>query len=481
LLAFLAALLVFVPGGLAAAGPAQARTAARNDCQDAAQVFGMIGTGIGIVPLPLTGQASNLLNLLSGIGGNWLCGGQNAAQMMMEIARQQAQLVFDENMVKIFGAQVDNQMTTLGSMEELVNPTDDDYEGRVDKLNAIWRALEGIEPVGGNLTFAALPAMTALAGTKMATLTLAMETEKTRLQNWRDLGVDRVREARESLTYLDGLKAKLDKHISDRFARYIETFEPQCGIVHCVSRARIYTRDHYLRKTLYDSGVMSWSGIIAPNPTQQPEYQNALARANTALNNGRAAVRNAYVTPDFERIRAGLQAHIAAPNPKLFHLRKPRCSEGQFMILQSVTHDFLTVTARDGISDGTSLWLLGDLDYAKAHDGSQFTPKLFGDSFLYEVRGVELTMHADGGSQAGNLIRLHGDENFATHHPESLFQTYITANNQLIFKVSDQDLTIGLSGGEHTHSQLVLDKPLAAAVNDTSSRFRFACYPNARP
>lgn len=478
LLTVLAALLVLLPGALVA-GPAQARTAARTDCQDAAAILGTIGSAAGI--LPGGGQLGSLLTLLSGIGGNWVCGQKNVAELMMEIARAQAQLVFDENTVKIIYGQLDNQVKKLAGLGPLTDPNNDDQiTTRVDTLNEIWGALDGIEPTGGTLSFAALPAMTALAGTKMATLTLALETEKVRPEIWRKLQADRKEEARQSRDYLDGLKTQLEQHITERFTRHIQTYPNQCGIVHCVSKARIYTRDNHRRTNIYDSGVMSWSGIIAPNPAQQPEYRTALTRADSAINNGRATVRNAYITPQYNAVRTALQAHITAPNLQLFQLRKSPCNVGQDLILQSVTHDFLTVTARGGISDGTSLWLVGDLDFAKSHDASQFEPIRYGNRLLYKVRGVGLTWHADGGSSAGTLIRLHGDQNFAEHHPESLFETYLTAGNHLIFKVSDRDLTIGLSNGEHTGSELVLDKPLAAAVTDKSSRFRFVCYPDAR-
>ncbi|MFY1674563.1 hypothetical protein ACN27G_32240 [Plantactinospora sp. WMMB334] len=482
LLAVLAALLAFVPGTVATADPAHARTAASNDCQKAADVLGLIGDAAGIVPVPGAGPASGLIGLLSDIGSGWLCGGESVAQQLTEIAIQQAQIVFEQNMVEIFDGNFNDEVERLENLPKLPDyPTDSDRQDRVAFLNGIWTSLSSLESTGGTLSFAALPGMTALAGVKMATLELAMETQTARLQSWRDLAAARTTEADDSIVFLNELKAKFDQHLNGRFTRHIQTFPNECATVWCYSRARIYVRDNYLKKTLYDSGVMSWSGIIAPKPPEQPEYKSALAHADNLVNTRTNQVRATYITPEFSTVMAALQAHKSTPNPPLFQLKEPRCNEGSYLILQSVTHDFLTVTARDGISSGTSLWMLGDLDFARSHDGSQFRPIRYGDSFLYQVRGIDLTMHTAGGSEAGHLIRLEGDRNFAEHHPESLFETYITANDQLIFKVSDRDLTIGLSNGEHTHSELVLNKPLAAAINDKSSRFRFHCYPDPKP
>jgi hypothetical protein len=91
-------MLVLAPGAaLANAGPASA--AARAECQAEAA----FGTSAIAGILPGIGQIASLFGFLSDISKNWLCGGQNVAQQMMEIARQQAELVYDENTPTIFG------------------------------------------------------------------------------------------------------------------------------------------------------------------------------------------------------------------------------------------------------------------------------------------------------------------------------------------------------------------------------------------
>ncbi|MBT8226898.1 MAG: hypothetical protein HKP61_03270 [Dactylosporangium sp.] len=68
---------------------------------------------------------------------------------------------------------------------------------------------------------------------------------------------------------------------------------------------------------------------------------------------------------------------------------------------------------------------------------------------------------------------------YAEEHPNSLLHAYITWDDDLILKVSDRNLTVGLEQqGQQVQSNLYLGKKLGDAVNDADSRFRFACYPH---
>ncbi|MFG1821058.1 hypothetical protein ACGFIJ_01095 [Microbispora bryophytorum] len=474
LLAGLLAMHVLAPSAaLANAGPASA--AARADCQ-AEAVFGTISAVAGIIPG--IGQIESLFGFLSDIGENWLCGGQNVAQMMMEIAKQQAELVFEENTLDIFGKEVNDQINIMKELKYSSNPTDANLMAQVDDLDDIWDALSTTEQTGSTLSFRALPGMAALASIKLGALTLAYDLETLRVEKWRTLGAARVREAQESLDYLEDLEGQLEQHIQTRFVTRAESLGSTCGTVSCVSKFKIHLVDDVTKKRLWTSGVLTWSGVT-PNPVQDQAYKDVLAEAARQALPYQNEIRNIYITDEYRAIKQGLQAQVRLPIPTLFKTRLSPCNDDQYVILRAQAQDDLTVTAIGGSVDGSSLALSGDLNYAQAHDSSLFKPIRFGDAFMYKVRDADLTMHAWGGSLPGKSVKLHGGRDYAEHHPNSLFHTYITAQDELILQASDRDLTVGLSNGQQTQSTLLLGKKLSDAEKDPASRFRFACYPQS--
>ncbi|WP_155342600.1 hypothetical protein [Acrocarpospora pleiomorpha] len=474
LVAGLLAMLMLAPSAaLANAGPASA--AARADCQ-AESVFGTISAVAGIIPG--IGQLASLFGFLSDISKNWLCGGQNVAQMMMEIARQQAEIVYDENTLTIFGNEINDQINILKELKYSSNPTDANRMAQVDDLDDIWGALSTTEQTGSTLSFRAIPGMAALASIKLGTLTLAYELETLRVEKWRTLGSARVREAQESLDYLAALEGKLEQYIQNRFVTRSESLGSTCQTVSCVSKFKIHLVDDETEERLWTSGVLTWSGIL-PGPVQDQAYKDVLAEAARQALPYQAEIRDIYITDEYRAIKQGLQAQVRLPIPTLFKTRLSPCNDDQYVILRAQAQDNLTVTAINGSVDGSSLVLSGDLNYAQTHDNSLFKPIRFGDAFMYKVRNADLTMHAWGGSLPGKLVKLHGGRDYAEHHPNSLFHTYITAQDELILQVSDRDLTVGLSNGQQTQSTLLLGKKLSDAEKDPASRFRFACYPQS--
>lgn len=466
------AVLTVTPG-MAIAKPAEARAAARAGCSDAA---GHIVDAVAFLPY-VGGPLSALAGFIQGFTGDWDCGDENLLQQMIEVAREQAELVYDANTLEIFGNEVDDQMKVMQALSYPENPTDPNRTALVDDLDDVWQKLGVIEQTGRTRSFQALPAMSALAGVKLSTLTMALQYETLRVGKWRTLNQDRVREARESLEYLTGLETKLHAHVQSRFTR-TEERSLACGSFSCTETVRMYVRDNTTGDRIWTSQVLILGGI-APNPAQTQAYNAAVATANNRIAAAKSAVLNTYLTSDHRAIKAALQAHVNEPIPTLFHTRGAMCNPDQYAILRPLNQD-LAVTATGGSVEESPLALSGTLAQAQSNHSAQFQLVRYGKSFLLKVRDADLTVNVSGGSAAGNQLKLHGDQTYAQNHPNSLFHAYLNRDDELILKVSDQDLTVGLTQGQQAGSLLQLDKTLAAAESDAGSRFRVACYPEAR-
>lgn len=86
----------------------------------------------------------------------------------------------------------------------------------------------------------------------------------------------------------------------------------------------------------------------------------------------------------------------------------------------------------------------------------------------------QYTLHAFGGSKEGSYIRLHGDENYARKHANSLFEL-IPYNGKYIIKVSDQDLTMHAYGGSKSGNHIRLHNGVEYAKQHANSQFTFHC------
>lgn len=466
------AVLTVTPG-MALAKPAEAKAAA-SSCSDAA---GHVVDAVAFLPY-VGGPISALADFIQGFTGNWDCGDENLLQQMIEIARQEAELVFDANMLEIFGNEVDDQIKVLQGLSYPESPTDANRTALVDDLDDVWQALGVIEQTGRTRSFLALPAMSALAGVKLSTLTMALQYETLRVGKWRTLNQDRVREAQESLSYLIGLETKLSTHIQSRFTRGTENISTTCGSFSCTSKFRIYALDNTTGDRIWTSQVLTMGGI-APDPAQSQAYHAAIATADSRIAAAKTNVRNTYLTSDYRAIKAALQAHVNEPIPTLFHTRGAVCNPDQYAILRPLDQD-LAVTAVGGSVDESPLALSGTLAQAQSNHSAQFQLIRYGKAFLLKVRDADLTVNVWGGSAAGKQLKLHGDQTYAQNHPNSLFHAYLNADDELMLKVSDQDLTVGLTQGQQAGSLLHLNKSLAAAESDAGSRFRVTCYPEAR-
>jgi hypothetical protein len=467
------AVLTIVPG-VALGKPAEVRAAALAGCSDAA---GHVVDAVGFLPY-VGGPISALADFIQGFTGDWDCGNENLLQQMIEVAREQAELVYDANTLEIFGNGVDDQIAVLGGLSYPVEPTDEDRKALVDDLDDVWRALGVIEQTGRTRSFQALPAMSTLAGVKISTLTLALQYETLRVGKWRTLNRDRVREAQESLSYLAELETKLDRHIQDRFTRGTEEISTACGSFSCTLTFRIFVLDNTTDDRIWTSKVLTLGGI-APNPAQQAAYDAAVATANSRIATAKAGVHNTYFTSDYLAIKAALQAHANEPVPTLFHTRGSVCNPDQYAILRPPSQD-LAVTAVDGSVEESPLALSGTLAQAQANPSAQFQLIRYGKSFILKVRDADLTVNVWGGSAVGKQLKLYGDLAYAQTHPNSLFYAYLNWDDELILKVSDRDLTAGLAQSPQAGSLLTLNKSLTAAESDAASRFRVTCYPEAR-
>jgi hypothetical protein len=459
---------------VALARPAEAQAAARSSCSDAA---GHVVDAVGFLPF-VGGPISTLAGFIQGFTGNWDCGDENLLQQMIEIAREQAELVYDENTLEIFGNEVDDQIKVLRDLSYPENPTDDNRKALVDDLDQVWQKLGVAEQTGRTRSFLALPGMSGLAAVKLSTLTMALQYETLRVGKWRTLNNDRVREAQESLDYLAGLESKLNTHIQGRFTRGTQEISTTCGSFSCTNRFKIYALDKTTGDRIWTSPELVLGGI-APNPSQDQAYQAAVAEADRRIAAAKTEVRNTYITNDYRAIKAALQAHVNEPIPTLFHTRGSVCNPDQYAILRPLDAD-LAATAINGSVEQSPLALSGTLAQAQNYKSAQFQLIRYGKSFLLKVRDSDLTVNVWGGSTAGNQLKLHGDQQYAQDHPNSQFHAYLNWDDELILKVSDRDLTVGLSQGPQTGSLLHLNKTLNAAESDTGSRFRVTCYPEAR-
>lgn len=467
------AVLTIVPG-VALGNPAEARAAARAGCSDAA---GHIVDAVGFLPYA-GGPISVLAGFIQGFTGDWDCDEENLLQQMIEVAREQAELVYDANTLEIFGNEVNDQIAVMKDLSYPAEPTDDNRKVLVDDLDDVWQALGVVEQTGRTRSFQALPAMSALAGVKLSTLTLALQYETLRVGKWRTLNQDRVREAQESLSYLTELETKLATHIQSRFTRGTEEISTTCGSFSCTNTFRIFAFDNTTDERIWTSNVLTLGGI-APNPAQQAAYDAAVATANSRIAAAKTEVHNTYFTSDYLAIKAALRAHVNEPMPALFHTRGSVCNPDQYAILRPLSQD-LAVTAVDGSVEESPLALSGTLAQAQANPSAQFQLIRYGKSFIIKVRDADLTVNVWGGSTVGKQLKLHGDVVYAQAHPNSLFYAYLNWDDELILKVSDRDLTVGLAQSPQAGSLLTLNKSLTAAESDAASRFRVTCYPEAR-
>jgi hypothetical protein len=463
------AALVAVPG-VTPAKPAAAANA--PDCSDAA---GHIVNAVAFLPY-VGGPISSLAGFIQGFTGSWDCGDENLLQQMIEVAREQAELVYDANTVEIFGNEVDDQIEVLSGLSYPENLTDDDRIALVDDLDAVWKALGVTEQTGRTRSFQALPAMSALAAVKMSTLTLALQNETLRAGKWRTLNNDRIREAEESLQYLDVLEERLETHIRDRFVRGSERVSTVCGSFSCTLKFKVYALDGETGKRLWTSQVLTLSGI-APNPAQDAAHQAAIATAENHIAAARDDLRDTYLNSDYLAVQDALRAHVDEPVTALFHTRGSVCNPDQYAILRPLGKD-LAVAAVSGSVEQSPLALSGTLAEAQGDPSAQFQMIRYGKSFLLKVRDADRTVNAPSGS--GSQLVLHGGVDYAQTDLGSQFHVYLTWDDEVILKVSDKDLTVGLAQGQQAGSALILDRTLSGAQSDPASRFRVTCYPEAR-
>ncbi|WP_326551541.1 hypothetical protein [Micromonospora sp. NBC_01813] len=450
------------------------------EAQGGCDALGVFQDVMGLASIiPGVGSAAALFGSLAGISDRWLCNGENPIQTMMKIAYIQAQLVFDEKMLENFGNQVDEQVGVLNDRTAYpTNLSSEDQISYVNQLQGISGRLGEIEQTGRILSHEALPGMAALASLKLSVLTMAIDSELHRPSNWRFMHSTRLREAQESLDYLAELEAKLVTASDQRFVLTDENLGTTCGTATCTTKRRVYVTDRQTGARLYDSGVL-WLGGVSPNPSQQGAYNAALITAALRVMAAKSEFRAIYLTDEYQEVKTGLRAQLASPAPKLFQLRGSPCGGNQYLILQSITWDFLTVTGAAGPVEDSGLLLSGDVAYAQSHDASQFKPIEFGSALMYQVRGASgLMVTVGGGSQAGNFLKLYGNRDYAERNENSQFRTYVNSNDELILQPKDSDLTVGMSNGQHTNSKLMLDGDLTAAISDPTMRFRYRCYPS---
>ncbi|MDY7084013.1 MAG: hypothetical protein SYR96_02800 [Actinomycetota bacterium] len=476
LLAAALATVAFTPAlTVAAPKPAHAATG----CSD---VFNHVVNAVGVLPV-VGGYVSGLANFIQGFTGSWDCAsGRNLLEEMNRVARAQAELVFNQNMGEIFDDDIQDQIDILAANSYPDQTTDENRKALVDDLDDAWKKFSSSEQTGRNLSYLALPAMSALASVKMATLTQAIQYETLRIDKWRTLQANRIQEATQSLGYLATLEGRLNTAANNRFVRASHDISLTCGSFSCDHRFKVIVKDNEDGSWVWSSPELRFSGV-APNPAQDAAYNQAVATANSRVNQERTAMRNVYLTPQYQQIKAALTAHKNSPAHPVFHTRGSVCNPDQYVILRAMDTD-LTIRASDGAVEESGLILSGTLAEALADHDAQFEMVRFGKSFMLKARDADITVNAWGGSQAGNRLKLHGDEAYAKDHPNSLFHVFLMADparhDELILKVSDADLTVNLSSGQQAGSTVRLFRSLAVAQSDATSRFRFACYPEAR-
>ncbi|MCM4078324.1 hypothetical protein [Paractinoplanes hotanensis] len=455
------------------------RPAQAESCSAA---FSHVVNAIGVLPV-VGGYVSGLANFIEGFTGSWDCAeGRNLLEELNRVARAQAEIVFNQNMQEIFDDDIQDQIDILAANSYPDQTTDANREALVDDLDAAWKKFSSSEQTGRNLSYLALPSMSALAGVKMATLTQAIQYETLRVDKWRTLQNNRIQEATQSLSYLTQLESKLNTAVNSRFVRGSHTISTACGQFSCSTRFKIYVKDNEDGSWVWSSQELL-SGGIAPNPAQDAALNAAIATADSVIGQERAKMRNAYLTTKYQQIKAALTAHKNSPAHPVFHTRGSVCNDDQYVILRALDQD-LTIRAGSGPVEESGLVLSGTLAEAFADHDAHFKMIRFGKSFMLKARDADLTVNVWGGSQQGNRLKLHGDQAYAEDHPNSLFHVFLMADPQrhdeLILKVSDQDLTVNLSSGQQSGSTVRLFRSLTAAQSDSYSRFRFACYPVAR-
>lgn len=478
-------------GGIVPAAPASAQ----NAC-DITGFGASLSDLVGLLPIPGGSQASAAFGAFFNIGEKWACGNDNVVQQMIEIAREQAEAVFDEQMMEIFDEQLDNLVTQMAGLEPLVNPTDAEIGYRVGDLDGLWKAFDDLEETIVGQDFRALPGLTVVAGLKIGVLTQLVNTQTLSATDHWKAADDRFVEAAESLGYITSAEGDLVEHIDDRFVKSVTVRDEGCTNIRCYAYAEIEVRDTYLDKELFE-WHKQFSGMLPPSPTNEPEYIQAMATANQLIEDGEADIRSAYLTPMFDTVKDKLQTHAATSASSVFRQRDTICNYDQYLILMSKRSapdgsDRLAVQAMEGSVNGSHLTLAGTLAQAKENDSAQYKQIRYGTPSILKVRDQNITMHAWGGTYSGAEIRLHGGVNYAEDHNNSQFLVYRqrevasggsgtveTKPQRLIFQVVGRDRTIGLTEGRQSGSRLVLGTTLEQAIDNPDHQFEWLCWPTA--